>query len=273
MRKAIIVIVMLGLVLVGCAQVEPIAPPAPIPPVQPVDAPEDVDWVSPGKVWVSNFHTDARAEWYITVHNGSGKESPFRIEYKYPARTDLGYYKAPPDVVQDWVIVTDSTLVLAPWETRDVLVALVMPPEVPEQRAQFLQFTKDGSDYLVESKRAFWEKHLAGFMGQYPNRPEVARAKANETITEAWKGYVSENPQFDLLVYLDNKGSLSWELFYKDRMVTDEVFIGEFKERQYVIEGNLLKDKWEFWVDVKDVSQTGEVQVSMAVRWLVSMRV
>jgi len=30
--------------------------------------------------------------------------------------------------------------------------------------------------------------------------------------------------------------------------------------------------KWEFWIAVKDVTQTGMVQTELACRWLVSMR-
>lgn len=41
----------------------------------------------------------------------------------------------------------------------------------------------------------------------------------------------------------------------------------------YIVRGNLLKDKWEFWISVYDNSQEGaKVDVELASRWLVSMR-
>jgi hypothetical protein len=36
--------------------------------------------------------------------------------------------------------------------------------------------------------------------------------------------------------------------------------------------GAKAPDKWEFWVVVKDNSQTGMVQTELACRWLITMK-
>src|SRR3990172_3580994 len=76
---------------------------------------EGVNWVSPGKVNISNFFPGARVDYYITIHNGSIDPAQFSIYYKNPE--GLVYAK-------DWVIISDSSVVLESRETRDILVSL-----------------------------------------------------------------------------------------------------------------------------------------------------
>ena len=95
--------------------------------VLPDEPPSDVTWISPGKVMIGNFAPGARAEWYITVHNGNDEMSSFALVYRNPSRVEEGYVFAPAHV-KDWVIIADATPILMPRETREVLVALEMPP-------------------------------------------------------------------------------------------------------------------------------------------------
>lgn len=90
--------------------------------------PENVTWISPGKVNVSNFYPGARAEYPVTIHNGNDYATSFSVSYRYPDNTATGYSK-PSDEVQGWVIIADATPVLAPYETRDILVVLAMPED------------------------------------------------------------------------------------------------------------------------------------------------
>lgn len=243
MRKILLVVMVLTLlVMVGCSQTNDAGeiPQKPAGGVATIgEPPSDITWISPGKVEVGNYYPGATAEWTMKVHNGSsermetfkvtteiGEDSitlplkakvwqedinnisvvsdlesdlinvdsydygtdnltisgmaddsvriftieyipestPFSVNYRHPDNVDEGYAK-PPDEAQDWVIIADTTPVLAPYETRDILVVLAMPQDA-------------------------------------------------------------------------------------------EVFA----------------PKWEFWVSVKDTSQTGFVAVELACRWLVSMR-
>jgi len=160
MNKLIVLLIAVGLLLSGCGQpsstvVQPLEPPPEL---------YDKTWISPGKVEVGNFFPGARAEYPITIHNGKDEPAQFEVRYREPGSAEEGYIKAP-SIVQDWVIIADPTPVLEAFETREVLIAVVMPED-------------------------------------------------------------AESPA----------------------------------------------PKWEFWIAVKDVTQTGMVQTELACRWLVSMR-
>ena len=157
--KKLVVLLIAILLLSGCAQ------PSIVP--GKVEAPPelyDKIWISPGKVEVGNFHPGARAEWPLTIHNGSEEPAKFEVGFKLPGTVDEGFVVAP-EIVQDWVIIADPTPVLDAFETREVLIVLEMPED-------------------------------------------------------------AESPGL----------------------------------------------KWEFWIAVRDVSQTGMVQIELASRWLISMR-
>ena len=52
--------------------------------------------------------------------------SIYSLAYKFPDRVKEGYSK-PSLVVQDWIIIADNTPVLAPFETKEIMIALDMP--------------------------------------------------------------------------------------------------------------------------------------------------
>ena len=118
------------LLLVGCVGYsEPALPPAnsTLPYVPSGDEPPaDRTWISPGKVNVANFYPGGRAEYPITIHNGKDTTASFLVSYRYPDHVGEGYVKPTPEA-QDWVIIADSTPVLMPKETRDILVVLAIP--------------------------------------------------------------------------------------------------------------------------------------------------
>lgn len=97
-------------------------------PILPGEPPENITWISPGKVMIGNFFPGARAEWPLSIHNGNDWASTFAIAYREPGHTNEGYIKAPLRA-QDWVIIADATPVLMPKETREVLVTLDMPED------------------------------------------------------------------------------------------------------------------------------------------------
>jgi hypothetical protein len=136
---------------------EPPAEEIPETPVEPVNnsepilvddmqPPDDITWVSPGKVMIGNYHAGGRAEYPVTIHNGKDVAVEFLVYYKKPGHTAEGFVSAP-EMVQDWIIIADPTPVLAARETRDVMVALVMPSSAsdPAKDWEFWIGVKDNS--------------------------------------------------------------------------------------------------------------------------------
>jgi len=127
-RVIVLVAIVVVLMLVGCT---PPAVPENEPGAEKVEPPPelyDQNWISPGKVEVGNFHPGARAEWPLTIHNGNEEATKFEIRFKLPGTVGEGYVVAP-EAAQDWVIIAEPTPVLEGFETREILIALVMPAD------------------------------------------------------------------------------------------------------------------------------------------------
>lgn len=123
-------LLVLGSLELGCSTTSGNTPnPSPIPTMSPEvhkEPPNDQNWITPGMVKVGNFHPGAQAEWFITVHNGQDTEILFDVTYKHPDHVGEGFVK-PTEEVQDWVIIADTTPLLAPFETRTISILLDMP--------------------------------------------------------------------------------------------------------------------------------------------------
>jgi hypothetical protein len=87
---------------------------------------KDKTWISPGKVEVGNFYPGARAEYDLNIHNGKDEPAEFSVIFREPGTAAEGFVVAPEEA-QDWVIIADPAPVLAAKETRQVLIAVVMP--------------------------------------------------------------------------------------------------------------------------------------------------
>lgn len=151
MRWSIGLLIVISLLLVGCAQ--PYTPPVtPTPSAESPDAsttpaeppPENQTWISPGKVTVADFYPGARAEYPLTIHNGEDTPCSFEVKYREPDHVATGYVKAP-GVVQEWVTIADPAPVLSPKETRDILIWLEMPADAdsPAPKWEFWISVKD----------------------------------------------------------------------------------------------------------------------------------
>jgi hypothetical protein len=125
MKKLMVLIVVAGLLLAGCPQ--PSVPPT-VETATPPPELYDKTWISPGKVEVGNFYPGARAEYKLSIHNGSDEPAEFSVSYRASNNITEGYEPAPA-AAEDWVIIDDPTPVLAPKETRDVLIAVEMPED------------------------------------------------------------------------------------------------------------------------------------------------
>lgn len=139
MRKSVCSIVLTLLVLgslgLGCSaasgsilsNVTPIVSPTSIlPPETHKEPPITENWITPVKVEVGNFYPGAQAEWFVKVHNGNDAETTFAVNYRFPDHVGEGYVK-PTEEVQDWIIIADTTPLLAPFETRTISILLDMP--------------------------------------------------------------------------------------------------------------------------------------------------
>ena len=107
------------------------------PPVAPIvtgEPPTNRTWLSPGKVDIGNYYPGATAEWNITIHNGKPVPAKFSVTYRSPDYTATGYSKVD---AQDWVIVADTTPILAAYETRDILVTLKIPEKTKNVPAKW----------------------------------------------------------------------------------------------------------------------------------------
>jgi len=140
--KKLIVLLIAVVLLTGCAQPS-------IPSAEPVEPPPelyDKTWISPGKVEVGNFYPGARAEWPLTIHNGNAEPAQFEVKYREPGSVEEGYVKAP-SIAQDWVIIADPAPILEGFETREVLIAIVMPEgaESPAPKWEFWIAVKDAT--------------------------------------------------------------------------------------------------------------------------------
>jgi hypothetical protein len=127
MKWLVTLIVVAGLLLVGCPQ--PTAPPtAETPPPTPPPELYDKTWISPGKVEVGNFYPGARAEYMISVHNGSDEPAEFSITFQIPGSPAEGFDPAPAEA-ESWITIEDPAPVLAAKATREVLIVLEMPDD------------------------------------------------------------------------------------------------------------------------------------------------
>ncbi len=130
MKILLVSVISLSLLLTGC--------------VSEIKPPDNATWISPGKVMIANFYPGGKAEYPITIHNGKDTMASFDIHYRMPNRVKEDYLMPTPEV-QDWIIIADSTPVLMPRETKDIIVTLDMPKEAisPGQKWEFWIGVKD----------------------------------------------------------------------------------------------------------------------------------
>ena len=142
-------------------------PPAPNPSnnTTPVpigdEPPADRTWISPGRVNVTvgaGATYPVRAEYSVTVHNGNLAPTAFSVRYAEPHYVAEGF-SAPPDGAQDWVIIADTRPVLAPRETREILIALVIPTKkdnLPNWEFWIIIGESKEGDFIVAEMAVRW---------------------------------------------------------------------------------------------------------------------
>lgn len=63
---------------------------------------------------------------YLTIKYDHQSSTTYSVYYRNPDTVKAGY-SAPPAGAQSWIIIADPSPVLAPYETREVMVTLAMP--------------------------------------------------------------------------------------------------------------------------------------------------
>ena len=148
-KKLVLGVLLLALVFcIACGTATPEVTPTatPGPTMGANEPPITSTWLSPAKVIVGNFYPGARAEWPITIHNGNNYEAQFEISYRVPDNVQEGYTRPTVEVL-DWVIIVDTTPVLAAYQTKEIAVVLDMPrnAKAPGDNWEFWVSVKDKS--------------------------------------------------------------------------------------------------------------------------------
>ena len=284
MKKLIGGLIIIGLLgLVGCATVVPssnlTAPPSSSnPDIEQTLA--DRTWISPAMVQIGNYYPGARAEWAIRVHNGKDTPTEFLVSYGEPSYTKEGYKRAPTEV-QDWIVIVDATPVLAPKETKEILVVLAMPKDISDASTLVWEITSDGlarfdtinresyEKFLAEVKLSDWYIREKGY-ARTPEDLRILEAQAQEKAQVQLKQFISTDTEANLLSYFRQNTSVTADRFSKERP-GDKVLLGGLSKQGFLNSWNLKEGKWEFWISVAEKSKE-VVQTEMCSRWLVQMR-
>ena len=120
----------------------------------PTGAPETEIWVSPGKFDIQPYYAGATIKCLIRVHNGNDDTTTFSVKSSIPDNTDSGFV---PSNAQSssWVTISEPNPVLAPFETREIIVTLAMPEgaTAPGQKWEFWVCSKDEDQVVMVQTR------------------------------------------------------------------------------------------------------------------------
>jgi len=102
---------------------------------------------------VGGFVPDTSRVVTLTYH----ADTQWSIRVADPHFTATGFDEAPTEA-QDWVIITDASPVLAPYETRDVLIVLEIPEgaDVPSQHWEFWICATAGGGQVQAEMASRW---------------------------------------------------------------------------------------------------------------------
>lgn len=206
--------------------------------IYPENAPNDVSWISPGKVVVGNFYAGARAEWVMIIHNGGGVivEEKLVISGTNDPMVEV-ILKNPlyMDSIENVLSVTSNL-------TDDILI---IGDYNPSKRALTINGLIDNAERIIEVRYRTYTDYLVQY--RHPDNVEV--------------GYFGPP---------ENTGD--WLI------VSDPTPVLEpFETREVLVALEIPKDaeiatpKWEFWVSVMDMTQ-GQVKIELASRWLIHMK-
>lgn len=89
-----------------------------------VTGPEDKNWISPGKVFVSGIYPGGKASYHVKIHNGKDKDSIFSVIARNVDRFDQGYNK---NVPLHWISIANATPLVKAGETLIVPICVEIP--------------------------------------------------------------------------------------------------------------------------------------------------
>lgn len=87
---------------------------------------ENVVWLNPGTVEITNLYSGAKGEYYLQVHNPKTTTSSFSIYRKNPTSVREGFTRLP-EQYYDWVIISTPTIDIPAQSISTILITIKMP--------------------------------------------------------------------------------------------------------------------------------------------------
>jgi len=202
--------------------------------------PDNMNWISPGKITVSNFYPGARAEYPITVHNGGQK-----LDTKLVI-TEIGETSCP--IALDFLLYRGKASEVYGISSNE-----------PMDRPHATKYMETGNIVIVEGLQPNTTRKLYISYGTsesatfsiYYREPDHVPSGTSKAPAEAqgWVMIVDPTPVL------------------QPRETRDILVILELPESVIVTD-----PKWEFWVAVTDITAGGSVKTELCARWIVNMR-
>lgn len=199
--------------------------------------PEDNDWISPGKVNIANFRAGARAEYPITVHNGS-----------------------------DGVTIEVKQITTNPGETAgDIPIKRVLA--YPDRLNEIKLISDNENDNLNVTKSGDGFLTIEGFAPDASRKVTIEyAAMTNFKIyyripTKVGADYVAATAEQEDWILIADATAVFLPRETRDILITLSM------PPDAIAPGN----KWEFWIAVAPESP-GSINTELVSRWLIAMR-
>ena len=88
----------------------------------------DITWISPGIVEIERLLPGSEVEFSLTVHSGDIDSKWFTVSYSKPVILREEYL-SPPLGAGDWISIDESSFILGPGESRDLLITFKVPKD------------------------------------------------------------------------------------------------------------------------------------------------
>lgn len=201
--------------------------------------PVDQSWLSPGKVEIGNFHSGARAEWNITVHNGN--------EYTTESKMVVtGENETEADIPVNQMVFGDGigTRLISD-NSKDGLELVEVC--LDKKALRISGFNPDDKRTLTITYKYYALFNIG------PKIPEKAMVGFVKAPIETQDWIIITKPKIVMAPYETREIPISIEM-------PEDIKDGSFPPN------------WEFWISVIDASQKGVVNIELCSRWLIKMR-
>jgi hypothetical protein len=198
--------------------------------------PDYITWLSPTKVYITDFQPDSRAEWILTVHNGNRTAREEKIVVTEPNETEV-------NIKLKYIIYGDKD---------DIRLE-------SDNNSDTLEVIEIAGDDSISIK-GFIPAASRTMTIEYPYCSEynISYRLPDQPL----EGYVNAPEQAQDWVIITD----STPLLGSDE--TREILIAVEMPADAVID----EKNWEFWISVMDVTTSGTVATELCSRWLITMK-